>query len=138
MPGIFGALISGQRADQNVEVPIAEKFGRRISVTVWGEVLDELIHEVKTDFLVRLLPAAEAKFDANLHVVTEELDGVLAFGCEVVRVNCGRDLKFFEPGARLLRIFAALGFVVKKLAVIDDAANGRGRAGGNFNQVETF
>ena len=105
-------------------------------MTVGGEISDELVHQVETDFFVSLLATAKAKLDANFHVIAEELYGMIAFGCEVVGINSGRDLEFLELGPRLFGIFAAFGFVVKKFAVIDNAANGRGGSGSDFDEIE--
>ena len=104
------------------------------------DLFHELVHHFEPYLLVGLLPSAKAKLDADFEVIAEKLDGLVPFHPQIVGVDGGGDLKLFHsagglPGAR---IFAVLGFLVKELAVIDNAADGRRGVGGNLDQVQAF
>jgi len=136
----FRALVPWQRAEHNVQVPVAQHLGGRIRVAVEGEVSDEAIHDLVADFFVGFLTAAKAQLHPYLKIVAEELDRVIAFDRQVVRIDGGRDLKLLHSAGRLagMRILISLGFLVEKFAVVDDAADRRSRTRGDLDQVQAF
>ena len=137
---ILGALVAGQRGEDDVQVAVAEHLGGRIRLAIEGDVLDELVHHLEADFLVRLLAPVEAQLDADFEVLAEELDGVVALDGQVVRVNGRRRSAAPSSGWRIVGagVFVPLGFLVEEFAVIHDAADGRRGVGGNLDQVQTF
>src|SRR5262249_53788970 len=63
-------------------------------------------------------------------------DGVVEFGLEIVRIDIRAELKLLHASAGGLVAFMGFGFLVEELAVVDDAADGRRRVGGDFDEVE--
>jgi len=134
----FSPFISRQRAENGVEVTVAEHFRRRVRVAIGGDILDELVHNLEADFLMRLLTAAKAELDPHLHVIAQKLDGVIALGRQVVRVNDRRDLDLLHlarggPGVRF-----SLRFLVQEFAVVHDPADGRGRVGHYLDEIQVL
>src|SRR5581483_8108359 len=91
------------------------------------DVADEFIYHLKSNFLMGLLTPLESQLNPHFEIVAQELDGVIAFDRQIMRVNGGRELELLHAAGRLRSpgLLAALGFLVKKLAVVDDPANGR-------------
>lgn len=139
---ILRAFGARKGANHDVEVAVAKEFGRRIRLAVKSGILDELVHDLEPDLLVGLLTAAEAQFDANLHVVTKKLNRVVQLGFQIMRVDGRRDLNLFHLASRSTGISAgflfAFGFLVEELAVVNDAADGRGGVWSDLNEVEAL
>ena len=140
-----GCLLPGvearqRRGNDNVQVPVPEHLGGRISLAVRSDFLDELVHDLEPKLLVRLLAAFKPQLDADFEIIAEELDGVVPLHRQVVRVNGRRELQLFHPAGGLLPmgVLVALGLLVEEFAVVDDAANGGRGVGGNLDQVQTF
>jgi len=62
---IPGAFVAMERGNHDVEVAVAQHFGRRIGLSVSGDFADESVHHLETDFFVRLLAPFEPEFEAN-------------------------------------------------------------------------
>ena len=101
-----------------------------------GNFFDEAVNDLEAEFLVRLLPALETQLDADFHVVFKKLDGVVEFGLEIVRIDIRAELKLLHAPAGGLVAFMSFRFFVEKLAVVDDAADGRIRGRGDFDEIE--
>ena len=134
-----GALVAREGAEHQIDA-FADQFGFGVGMAVWGQVLDELFHDLEPEFLVGHFPAAEPERDLYLHFLTQEIDGAARLDAEIVRVNGRAELDFLDlvgvlvfPGFLfLLRLFVA------ELAVIDQAADGRRCVGRDFNQVHSL
>jgi len=95
----FAALAAGQGADDDVQIAVAQHFGRRIRLSVSSDLADEFVHYLETDLLVSLLAAFEPEFDANFEIIAKELDSVIALHRQVVRINgCGELQLFHSAG----------------------------------------
>jgi len=101
-----------------------------------GGLFYEAIHDLKAEFLVRLLPSPETQLDADFHVVLQEPDGVVEFSLEIVRVDIRAELKFLHATASRLVAFVSFGFLVEEFTVVNDAADGRRGIRGNFDEIE--
>jgi len=107
-------------------------------MTVRRDVADKFVYHLKTNFLVRFLSAFKTQFDSDFEIVTQELDGVVALDGKVMRIDDRRELQFLHAsgGLRCAGVFAALGFLVEELAIIDDPANGRHSIGDDLDQIK--
>ena len=107
-------------------------------MTVRRHVADKFVYHLITNFLVRLLPAFEAQFDPDFEIVAQELNGVIALDGKVMRIDGWRELQLLHAAGGLgcAGVFAALGFLVKEFAIIDDPANGRHGVGDDLDQVK--
>ena len=94
---VLRAFVPRQRADNDVEVPVARHFRRRVGLTVSGGFFDEPVHHFKPNFLVRLLSTAKAQLDPHFHVLAQESNGVIEFEGEVVRIDSRGELKLLHP-----------------------------------------
>jgi len=101
-----------------------------------GNFFDEAVDDFEAEFFVRLLSTPETQLNSDLHVVVQEFDGVVEFGLEIVRINIRAELKLLHAPAGRLVAFLRFGFFVEELAVVDDAADGRRRVCGDFDEVE--
>jgi hypothetical protein len=101
-----------------------------------GNFFDQAVDDLEAEFFVRLLPAPETQLDADFHVVIEEFDGVVEFSLKIVRIDIRAELKLLHTPAGGLVAFVGFGFFVEELAVVDDAADGGRRVGGDFDKVE--
>ena len=107
-------------------------------MTVGRDVLNELVDYLEADFLVRFLPTAEAELNAHFHIIAQELDRMIALGCQIMRVDYRRNLNLLHlarsgPDVRLF-----FRFLVQEFAVIQNSAHGRRRMRHDFDQVELF
>ena len=55
-----------QRRQDDIEIAVAQQFGRRIGLPVESNFFDEPVYDLKPDLLVRLLAAFKPEFDAHL------------------------------------------------------------------------
>jgi len=98
---------------------------------------DETFDLLETVFLVRHFAAAKFQGDLHLHIFAEEFDGVMHFDAEIMRINAGAELDFFD----FRGVLALFGFLfllrllVTKLAEVHQPADRRIRRGCNLNQV---
>src|SRR5438093_510801 len=53
--GIPGAFAARQRAENDVEVAVAQHFRRGICLAISGDLLDKLVHHLEAEFFVRPL-----------------------------------------------------------------------------------
>ena len=132
----FPSLIARQGTEHNVQIAVAQHFRRRIGFSMRGGFSDEAIHDLKAEFLVRLLPALQTQLDADFHVVFEEFDGVVELGLEIVRINIRAELKLLHAPAGGLGAFVGFGFLVEELAVVDNAADGWRGIRRDFDKIE--
>ena len=65
---------------------------------------------------------------------------MIEFSIEIMRLDGGRELDFFDPIAGLVTggFFSSLGFLVKKLSVIHDATDGGCGVRGDLDEIEVF
>src|SRR2546429_399484 len=137
VPGAFGAR---QRAENDVQVAVAQHLRRRIRLAVSGSFFDKFVHHGKAKFLVRTLASAKAQFDPDFHVFAQEFDGVTQLDREIVGINSGSELELlhFVCGLAAVRFLAPLGFLVHEFAVLHDPAHGRRGVGRDLDQVQTL
>ena len=129
-----------QRRQDDIEIAVAQQFGRRIGLPVESNFFDEPVYDLKPDLLVGLLAAFKPEFDAHFMIIAKELDGVVALHRQVVRINGRRELQLLHSGGRLRAagIFGALCFLVEELAVVHYAADRRRGGCGDLDQVEAL
>src|SRR5262249_15560218 len=101
-----------------------------------GNFSYEAVNDLKAVFLVSLLPPFEAQLDPDFHVVSEEPNGMVELGLEIVRIDIRAELNLLHAAAGGFVAFVGFRFLVQKLAVVDDAADGRRGSGGNLDQVK--
>ena len=103
-----------------------------------GEFFDEFFHHLKAKLRMGQLASAKAQSDLDLHLLAQELHGMMQFHPEIMRVDGGTELDFFDLGGVLMfpGFFIALGLLVTVLAKIDQSANRRRGSGGNLNQID--
>ncbi len=75
-----------------------------------------------------LLAAAKAQLYADLHVITKKVDRMIQFCAEIVVLDGRGELYLLDsiPGLVAAGLFGSFCLFVKKLSVVDDAAD-RGR-----------
>ena len=132
----FAALTAGQGTDHDVQIAVPEHFGGRIGFSIRSGLLQETVDDLKTEFLMRLLTAFEAEFDADLEIVPQKFDRMRHFGLKIVRVDVGTELNVLHFSAGRFVAFFGFGFLIKEFAVVHDPADGRRRGRSNFDQVE--
>lgn len=101
-----------------------------------GNFPHQAIDNLKTEFFVRLLPALEAQLNPHFHVFFEELDGMIEFSLEIVRIDIRAELKLLHPAAGRFVAFVRFGFLIKEFAIVNNTADGRGGGGRDFDEVE--
>jgi hypothetical protein len=104
-----------------------------------GEFLDEALDDLDAEFLVSHFAAAKPEGGFDLHVIAEKIDGMTEFHAEVMGIDGGGELDFFDAVGVLMffGFFVAFGLFVAVFAVVDEATNWRGGAGGDFDEVDT-
>jgi len=104
-------------------------------VAVFGDFPEKTVHYFKANLFVGLLPAPKAESNPHLQIVTEELDGVIPLGCEIVGIDAGGQLYLLHPRSGTSRFLSLLGLFVLKLSEFDNPADGRRCVGNDFDQV---
>ena len=107
-------------------------------MAVRRNIFDQLIDDLKADFLVRLLATPEPELNPHLHLVTKKLDRVIPLGGQVMRVDGRGDLNLFHLASGRAHMGFPFGFFVKELAVVHDPAYGGSRLRHDFDQVQVF
>ena len=107
-------------------------------MAVGRDVADKFVYHLEANFLMGFLPAFKTQLDPDLEIVTQELNGVIAFHGKVMRIDGRRELQLLHAagGLRCAGVFAALGFLVKEFAIIDDPANRRHGVGDDLDQIK--
>ena len=85
-PRIFRAFIARERADHQID-GAANQFGREIGMTKRGNLFDEFVDDLKTDFGMGHFPAAKFQRDFDLHVLAEKINGMRDFDPQIMRIN---------------------------------------------------
>ena len=132
----FPPLAARQRADDHVQIAVAQHFGWGIRFAMRGCFFYKTIDDFKAVFLVRLLPPFEAQLDPDLHVTSQEFDGMSELRLKIMRINVRAELNLFHAPAGGLVAFGRLGFLVEELAVINNAADRWGSGRGDFDEIE--
>lgn len=83
---ILGAFVTRQRTDHQIDSATYE-LGREIGMAERRDLFDELLDDLKADFGVRHFATTKFQGDFHLHVFAQEIDGVLHFDAEIMRVN---------------------------------------------------
>jgi hypothetical protein len=136
--GMFSALVAGKRADHYVDAA-TDEFRLEIRVAVRRNLAQEFMHHLKTDVRVGHFTAAELQGDLYLHVLAEEIDGMLDLHPKVVGIDLRAQLDFFYliGVLMLLGFLVFLGLLVAELAEIDEPANRRIGASGDLDEIDT-
>jgi len=106
-------------------------------MTIWSDVSEEFVNHLESKFGVGHFASAEFEGDFHLHILAEEINGVLDFDAEIVWIDLGAELDFFNLVGVLvlLGFLVALGLFVTVFAVINEAADRRIRIGGDLDKV---
>src|SRR6266481_105639 len=99
---------------------------------------NEFVNNLKTDFCMGHFAPAEFEGDFYLHILAKEINRVLDFDAEIMRINLGTELDLFDliGVLVLLGFFVALGLLVAVFAKVDEAAHWRGGIGRDLDQVD--
>jgi hypothetical protein len=108
-------------------------------MTPRGYRRNELLHLLKTEFLVRHFAPAKLQSDFHLHVFAQEIDGMAQLHAKIMRIDLRTELHLFDliRVLMLLRFLVLLRLLVAKFAVIDDAANRRRGVGSDLHQINS-
>ena len=93
--GIGRTLIARQRTQHHVETTTHEPRSS-VGLTVRGQLFNERLHNLEAVFLVRHFTPAKTQGGFHLHVLTDEIDRARDFGAEVMRIDGGPQLHFFD------------------------------------------
>ena len=137
--GITGALVARQGAQHDVD-PAADELGRGIRMPIRRDFFDELVYDLEPELLMGHFTAAETEGHLDLHFLAQEIDRVTQFNAEIMGVDRGAKLDFFNPIGVLVffGFLLALRLFVAVLAVIDESANRRGGIRGHFDEIDTL
>jgi hypothetical protein len=105
-----------------------------------GQFLDEAVDDLTSEVAVSHLTALETQAGFYLVALGEESESVILLGLEVMLVNVDAELDLFELDVLLglLGGFVLLALLVKELAIVLNAADGRLRGGGDLHEVQAF
>ena len=131
-------LIRFRGADEAGDCATHE-FGFLLDVAKTLDVLFQTNDDILANLLVRVLTSAELQGNAHFVAFGKEGFDVAQLHLIVVLVDVGVEFDFLDDGLVLvlLRLLLAPVLLVFELAVIHDAANGRGGVGVDFDQVES-
>jgi len=107
-------------------------------LAVRRNIFDQLIDNLKADFLVRFLATPEPELNPHLHLIAKKLDRVIPFGGQVMRVDGRGDLDLLHLASGRAHMGFPFGFFVKELAVVHDPADGGSRLRHDFDEVQVF
>lgn len=132
------ALLFGQGRDLHVDVATGH-LRLLIGVSHLHEVLTNAFGQLETDFLVSHLTALELQLQAHLVAIGEEFLGMENLDEIIVRIDPDPEFELLELATFLSlgSLFLLLLLFVLELAVIDNLTNGRIRAGGDFDEVQS-
>ena len=104
------------------------------------DLLDERLDRLQPDMFGAQFLAAEAKDDLHFHIFAQEIDRVVQFEGEVVRIDVWPELNLLnlDRTGSLLLFLAKFLLFVGILAVVGDPADRRVCVGRDFDQVETL
>jgi len=104
---------------------------------VWRKIRQEFVHDLETDLSMGHFAPSEFEGHFDLHILAQEIHGMLDFYAEIMRIDLRAELDFldFVRVLMLLGFLVPLGLLVTVLAKVHQAANWRGGVRGNLNQV---
>ena len=85
-PRMFGPLVARQGADHDVDTP-ADELRLEILVAVRADFAEKFPDHLKAELSVGHFPPAEFEGHLDLHIFAKEVDGVLDFNTEIVRID---------------------------------------------------
>lgn len=99
--------------------------------------LEKFVNNLEAELRVGHFASAEFEGDFHLHIFAEEVNRMLDFDSEIVRVDLWAKLDLFDfvSVLVLLGFLVALGLLVTVFAEVHHAADRRCGIGGNFDQV---
>lgn len=130
------ALALWQRGDLQVDVSACH-LGLHVGMTHGGEILFDTLGELKAQFLVGHLAAAELELDAHFVAFCQEVFSVGDLDGVIVGINPDAELELLDLAVLgvLMGLFLVLLLDVLVLAVIDNFAHWRVCTGGDLNEV---
>ena len=136
--GIPGAFIPRQWADHHVNAA-ANQFRFEIGMAKGSDLGKEFVNDLKTDFCMGHFASAEFEGDFHLHILAKEINRVLDFDAEIMRINLRTELDLFDLIGVLmfLGFFVALGLLVAEFPEVDEPTHWWSRIGCDFDQIDT-
>src|SRR5689334_15043412 len=94
-----------------------------------SDFLQKFINNLEANLRVGHFASAEFEGDFYLHILAKEINRVLDFDAEIMRINLRTELNLFDLVGvlMLLGFFVALGLLVAIFAKVDEAAHRRRR-----------
>src|ERR1041385_8394666 len=94
-PRVLGALITRQRADHLVN-SAANHLGLKIRMTVGLNFVQKSFDDLKAKFGMGHFTSPEFQGDLDLHVLAEEIDGMLNLHPQIMWIDLRAELNFFD------------------------------------------
>ena len=106
-------------------------------MAIGSELLEKLSDHLKPKFRMGHFAATKLQVYFHLHILAKELDGMLHFHAQIMRIDFRAELDLFDFVGVLMffGFFFALGLFVAEFAEIYDAADWRYCIGSDFDQV---
>ena len=134
---VLGRLLQGRKEHDH---RAALHGGSLIDATLFCTGLLKFLEKLGTDLGVTELTSSEFDHDLNLISVSEEAEGVVDLGIEVVYINVTGELDLLDLHDMLL--FTGFLFLLvalkAELSVVHDTAHGRIALGSDQNEIESL
>jgi len=77
--GLLARLASAADSREHSNRGRRGSLGGESALTISSKFAYQSVHHLETDFFVRLLASAKSQLNSHLHVIAQELDGMVAF-----------------------------------------------------------
>jgi len=129
------SLAFGKRRKHHGDLTSGEP-GIEIRLGHGFQIVLDPVEQLEPEFLVSHLPPAELQLDAEFVAVIEKALGAGHLDAVIVFLNADAELDFLELAGGFDPVLLLLGLIVFEFSVIDDAADGWIRVGGDLHEVE--